>query len=404
MKKTEKKVPVLFSRKGDCCGCGACAAACPMQAIAMVEDPFGFLYPVIDEEKCICCGKCKKVCGFQSWQVSNTPLRTYAAVSEDRGQSAQSASGGVFAAMASQVLERGGLVCGAAYDADWTVRHELIAQPRELVRLQGSKYTHSHTRDAYTAVKAALEQGKTVLFSGTPCQISGLYGYLGGDRENLITVDIVCHGVPSGRFFREFVHSLERENSAEAVAFSFRDKKLGWGKNGSITLKKQGKTYKKYLWENENSYFYYFAQGALSRENCQSCPYACSARPADVTLGDYWGIEKAHPDYLRREPMSDAVGISVVVANTEKGIAALERYGHGLCLHESTFEKAAAGNHRLRSAAGSDRREAVLQEYAQGGWDAVEARFRKKIGWRRYTSRLKAMLPTPAKRFLKRLR
>ena len=404
MEANNKTIPVLFHNSTDCCGCGACVNACPVQAIRMMEDAYGFQYPQIDETKCIRCEKCKRVCSFQNGSVKNTPQETYAAVAQDQDLVKKSASGGIFAALAQTVLRQNGVVFGAAFQSDWRVAHQAASDPEGLRALQGSKYTQSEIGSTYAQAKKLLTEGKMVLFSGTPCQIHGLYGYLEKDYDQLITVDVICHGVPNHRMFREYIRGIEEKQGRQITSFTFRDKSLGWGKNGSAEILKNERKAKIPVWQSASSYLYYFSEGWISRESCYVCPYACAARPADLTLGDYWGIEKAHPQYLGKDGFDESKGISLVIVNTDKGKKMLELAGDALCLKESSFDLAASGNAQLRHPSQPGPREELMKIYEQGGWSALNCRYLKKIGWRKYTSQIKAMLPTSVKRLLKRIR
>ena len=404
MEAKNNTIPALFREKKDCCGCGACVNACPVQAIEMVEDACGFRYPQIDESKCIRCGKCKRVCAFQNESVKNVPLETYAAVARDQKLVERSASGGIFAALAKEVLAQNGAVFGAAFRPDWSVAHVAVFGEADLVALQGSKYAQSDIGNTYTQAKKLLEEGKMILFSGTPCQIHGLYGYLGKDYDHLFTVDVVCHGVPNHRMLRDYIHGIEQKHGQKITAFTFRDKSLGWGINGSAEMMKKEHKVKKPVWQSASSYLYYFTKGWIYRENCYHCKYACANRPADLTLGDYWGIEKAHPEYLGKNGFEESKGISLVIANTLKGHALLDMVRNVLELKESSFELAAEGNGQLCHPSKPGPRGELLKIYEQGGWDAMESRFAKNIGWRKYSSQMKAMIPAGVKRLLKRLR
>ena len=391
----------LFRGKQDCCGCGACEQACPKNAIRMTEDEYGFCYPVIDEDKCIQCGKCQRVCAFQKIKETNIPHNTYAAVSKDKEALKKSASGGIFHAMASKVLEQGGCVFGAAFGEDWKVHHVMADNRKELQRLQGSKYVQSATEDTYEAAKLQLQKGTPVIYSGTPCQIAGLKAYLGREYSNLILVDIVCHGVPSNKMFREYLHSLEQKEGASLTEFTFRDKNVGWGINGRAVFQKDNKTTSRVLWQSASSYLYYFVQGWLYRESCYQCPYTCEHRPGDITLCDFWGIEKSHPEYLGKDGMDERMGISAVIVNTTKGQELLENLQEHIELKPTSYEAVAAGNAQLRKPAEKGRRESVLECYAQGGWNAVASRYNESIGVRRYTSQIKSLMPASLKRWLK---
>lgn len=392
----DREIPVLYNEKKDCCACGACLNVCPKQAISMIEDACGFRYPQIDENLCVRCGRCKQVCAFQNSKVENNPVKVFAGVAKDECIRKTSASGGIFAAIAKKALEDGFVVFGAALHSDFSVKHVEIKTVEELRKLQGSKYTQSDMGRTYSEVKDLLDQGNRVLFSGTPCQIDGLYGFLGRDNENLLTIDIICHGVPSNKMFKDYIKTL----GADVSNFVFRDKSIGWGINGSAVI--NGK--KKRIWQSSSSYLYYFTKGWIYRENCYQCKYTCSHRPADITLGDYWGIEKQHTEYLGNDGWDEAKGISVIIANTAKGEATLNRMRCVLDLKESTFEKVAAGNGQLKHPSKADRRSELIELYLSAGWDGVEQRFRKKIGWRFYTSQIKSLIPGCVKRKIKSMK
>ena len=393
-------IPILYEAKEDCCGCGACVNCCPKQAISMEEDELGFLYPKINESLCINCNQCKRVCAFQNITVDHTPLETFAAVSCDRKLAAKSASGGIFATLAKQVLEAGGVVCGAVFAEDWRVQHILIDDVEQLEKLQGSKYTQSDTGKTFLETRQALQAGKKVLYSGTPCQIAGLYGFLGKEDENLLTVDIICHGVPSNQMLLAYLKHMEQEEHGEVVSFTFRDKKIGWGINGSVDLMSNGKIKHKKLWQSASSYLYYFSKGWVYRENCYRCKYACSHRPADLTIGDYWGIEKVHPEYLKNG-WDESEGISVIIVNTEKGQTYLKQLDGYIQLKPSKFEKAALSNRQLNRPSTPGKRAEIMEEYFRGGWGAVEKRYRDNVRIRRYSSQAKALLPNRMKRWMK---
>ena len=393
-----REIPVLFETKENCCACGACLNICPKKAISMREDEHGFLYPEINKDTCIRCGMCKKVCAFQNNEILNSPIKCFAAVSADRAQAEKSASGGIFAAIATKTLERGGTVFGAAFDDSRRVHHISVDKQSRLCALQGSKYTQSDTETTYSEVKELLKCGKDVLYSGTPCQIAGLQGFLGKDYENLITVDIVCHGVPNNKMLLDYIAMLEEKHGGSLTSFTFRDKSIGWGINGSAKIGKKKIT----LWASASSYLYYFTRGWIYRENCYKCKYASSHRPADLTLGDFWGIEKQHPDYIGKHGWDESKGISLIIANTEKGVLLLEKLGEALELKPTEFDKIAAGNTQLRQPSKPGKREELLDAYKASGWQGLDKRFAKNMGWKKHSSRLKAMLPKGLKRALKR--
>lgn len=394
----EKTIPILFHDKENCCGCGACMNVCPVGAVSMSEDKCGYIYPKIDEKKCIRCGKCKSVCAFQSRQEMNEPVETFAAVSKNKVRTKKSASGGIFAAIAEEFLSKGGHVFGAAFTNDWGISHKCISTVDELHVLQGSKYAQSNTLDTFSQAKQLLEKGKRVLYSGTPCQIAGLKAFLGKEYDNLLTIDIICHGVPSEKMLKDYLNYLSTGHKDKVDNFTFRDKSIGWGKNGSIVINDK----RVILWESASSYLYYFAEGWLSRKNCYQCKYASKHRPADITLGDYWGIEKQHPEYLS-SGWDESEGISVVIANTQKGLSVLNSCS-SIEMKQSTFEKAAVANHQLKAPVEKGKRDEIVTLYGEQGWEALEVRFKKNIGIKRYSSQIKSMIPLKLKRWLKRRR
>lgn len=404
MKEKKDKVS-LFSEKKDCCGCGACENVCPKKAISMKEDECGFIYPEIDYSLCVGCELCKKVCAFQNVEEKNSPIEVYAAIYRNREQAKKSASGGIFAAIAKKIIEDNGVVFGAAFDESWNVRHIEVTTLEELIKLQGSKYTQSLIDDTYKRAKEILQTGRKVLYSGTPCQIAGLKQYLNKEFDNLLTIDIVCHGVPNNKMFKEYINILENKNSGKLRCFNFRDKENGWGINGSAYIElENGKSIKRRIWQSASSYMYYFSKGWIYRENCYSCKYANSHRPGDITLGDYWGIEKEHPELLGKGGWNESEGISVVIANTEKGLSLLGLMNHYLELKPSSFEKASRRNTQLNKPTSPGKRVEVLCEYKKNGWDGIERLFAKNIGIRKYSSQIKWLIPSFIKKNIKRIK
>ena len=211
---------ILFDDKKNCCACGACMNVCPKDAIRMEEDDYGFLYPQIDETKCVQCGACKKVCAYQNGSKLFEPKQVFVAVSKNKKQLLNSASGGVFAAVATKILKDGGVVFGATLDFEnghANPHHIKIENQKQLTKLQGSKYVQSAIGITYKQTKDYLKKGRIVLFSGTPCQISGLYEYLGKEYDNLYTIDVICHGVPNAKFFDDYLQIEKQRRSADNI-------------------------------------------------------------------------------------------------------------------------------------------------------------------------------------------
>ena len=251
---------IELGNKTNCCGCGACISACPRQALTLCEDENGFVYPELDASLCIHCDRCSKVCAYQKRMPRGSKKTTYAAYTEGI-DIRSSASGGIFAGLAKAVIEDGGIVFGStlAYDNGClTVHHLSIKEPGELQKLQGSKYVQSSIGNTYEEAKNLLDRGETVLFSGTPCQIDGLYGFLGRDYERLYTIDIICHGVPSEKMFRDYLAFEERKQGGKIIDYRFRDKSQGWKLFGKMSIEESSGKIRDVLFEPEESSFYQF--------------------------------------------------------------------------------------------------------------------------------------------------
>lgn len=387
---------VLYKSKSECCGCGACMNICPKNAISMVEDECGFIYPKIDETLCVHCLACKRVCAFQSEDLGVAPIEGYAAANEEEEQKSKSSSGGAFAAIAEPFLLNGGVVYGTGYADDLSVVCTRIEKIEELQRLQGSKYVQSHMGDAYRGIKNDLKNGKPVLFSGTPCQIAAVRKYM-GDRDNLYTVDIVCHGVPSQRMMKDYLALL-----GDVEEIEFRDKSKGW-ENFFIRYRKHGYHH---IHCRLSSYYEYFLQGKIYRENCYSCKYAAKERFSDLTIGDYWGIRKSHPDLITDGWWKERLfeGISCVLVNTERGKKLLQRSEH-LKLAPSDYEKISRDNGQLKNPTPyTEERERILKLYRDDGWVEVDKDFFQRMGIKqRIKYQVKALIPVGFKRNIKRV-
>lgn len=409
MHKVRDKI-TLFTDKADCCGCGACAAVCPKHAISLVPDENGFQYPEIDEAACISCGKCLKVCNYKSDDHRNRIGKVYAATAEHPEIAMKSASGGIFAELAGLILDRGGYVFGSAFclkDGKLEAVHICVESRDELSRLQGSKYLQSDMLSAYSEARTLLQQGSIVLFSGTPCQIVGLKSFLGKDYDNLFTVDIICHGVPSQQMFQDYTSLLMEKYQGDLQSFKFRDKAKGWGLNASVTYSDRShKIRTKYIPFRASSYYDMFIKCETYRENCYSCPFANESRTGDLTLGDFWGIQRVHPEYMTQNggPFHEERGISCILENTEKGRYLLEESKNHLVLRDSSFQNAAAENSQLQHPSSRpDSRETVMQIYREAGYAGVEKYFNKRIGIKKYYYILKNMIPQDLKIRIKQL-
>lgn len=292
-----------------CTGCGACFNKCPVDAIKMQYDGEGFLYPFVEEDKCVNCGQCVKVCSaLNPLKLHETP-KSYAVWASDEIRLASS-SGGMFTLLAEYVFEHQGIVCGAVYAEDYlTVYHTWAETKEELAALRSSKYVQSDTRQTYKEAEKYLNNGRMVLYTGCPCQIAGLYSFLGGDRPNLITADIVCHGSNSVTAYQSFIKEFSEGKEIRKV--DFRDKKFFTWSTPTVIYLKDG-TVKKVSWD-QGTWYKGFLNGVINRMNCYDCVYARSERVADITLGDCWQVYRINPKY------DDRKGTSLVLPNSEKG-------------------------------------------------------------------------------------
>ena len=360
-----------FREKNKCCGCGACVNICPKAAMELQKDKYGFFYPVKNEEKCINCGLCEKVCNFNRERIKSSESKSaYAVVSKDSNQAKLSSSGGFFAKLAEYIINCGGIVCGAAWSFDKagvSVRHIIIDDIEGIKRLQGSKYVQSQIGNCYKEVQAFLKEGRKVLFSGTPCQVDGLKGFLGRDYENLLTVDIVCHGVHNENILNSYLkYSWPNQNVTD---LSFRDKRMGWGMTGFVEINKKRMVF---ISPKNSSYFYAFINGLFYRDNCYNCPYTGESRPADITIGDFWGVMEEHAQFVNE--VDDA--ISAVILNSEKGKSYFEHVKGLLNFCQSDFDKIAKHNSQLRAPSTCpNNRGEILEKYASIGYKAVDDSF-----------------------------
>ena len=334
----------MVCQKDKCTGCYACYNICPKKAISFNEDDFGFIYPQVDKEKCINCGLCKKICPQINDKLKMIqPNKVYAVYSNDDKVREKSTSGGAATIISKAILNQNGVVYGANNLFDKKkFEYIRIDNVKNLYMIQGSKYVHCYVKNAYTNAKEDLLQGKKVLFIGTPCQIAGLKAFLIKDYENLYTIDIICHGVPSQKLLFEDLKSKNIEKKDFAI-IRFRDKK---GFNLSIYKDKQdfekNKSFKS-IYANLDYFYKNFLRGNIYRENCYICKYANDNRTSDITLGDFWGLNKNSKAYD-----DERLGISVVLCNTIKGENLFSLIKNEVTFDERTYEEAKKFNEQLK--------------------------------------------------------
>lgn len=308
---------INISKKTECCGCYGCYNVCPKKCISMEVDNEGFWYPKVDEDKCIDCNLCEKVCPIINTNISNSEdYKAYACKNKDENIRLKSSSGGVFSILCEEVINNNGAVFGAKFDEKLNVIHDYSEDLEGCSKFRGSKYVQSKIGESYKIVEQKLKNGQIVLFSSTPCQVSGLQSYLRKDYENLITVDIACHGVPSPLVYRRYIESLNYNNDDEIVNLEFRDKSTGW-KNYSFKVDFKNKQFKQL--GSENIYMRGFLKDIYIRPSCHECKFKKGTTKADITLADYWGVENKHPEF------DDNKGVSLVLTSTKKGEEILDK-------------------------------------------------------------------------------
>lgn len=375
-----------------CCGCMGCQDICPKNCISFQPDSEGFLYPSVDNDKCISCGLCMRRCPVATEQKRAESPLVFAAKLKDADTVLKSTSGGIFSALAGAVLDQNGIVYGCAYDTNLTVRHIAVEKKSDLSRLRGSKYVQSNTEGVFKNVKQQLDSGRFVLFSGTGCQAAGLKAFLGKEYANLCVVDIVCHGVPSPLLFKTYLKWMSQKVDGTVTEYNFRNKeKSGW----DLVMKAKGPRKQISKYGFFDPYYCAFLEGKTYRESCYKCKFAKSERVSDITLGDYWGIEKEHPGFY------DKKGVSLVLINTEKGQFYWNAISKQVDCMPSGIEKAAQMNRNLLEPS---RRPLCRDTIYQGIEDNPNAYIKNKLRTgMRIKTRVKRLVPSSVKGRIKNL-
>ncbi len=331
-----------------CSGCGMCVQLCKHSAIKMISDIEGFLRPVVEPALCVDCGLCQKRCPANSpaFVNRNEPLKVFSGWSSDEEIRMASSSGGAFSEIAKYVISKNGVVFGVALDDKVQARHTYVEQEEDLCKLQGSKYVQSVIGSSYKEAEEFLRQGRLVLFSGTPCQIAGLYSYLHNDYENLLTIDLICHGVPSPLVFEDYKKWIEDKIHEKVSYVKFRCKKSSWifysmGIN-SHTEKNKITTYSYIGSYYADPYIRAFLRDNILRPSCYSCQYASTKRVADFTIADWWGYKATCPD----DKDFERKGVSLLMCNSRKALEIVHELN--MDLRERTLEEAIRTNRSLK--------------------------------------------------------
>ncbi len=336
----------IYRNQEDCCGCSACYSVCPKNAITMTPDEEGFLYPQIDQSQCIDCGKCSSICPliYEGNYKENSIPHFFAACHKSSEVLRQSTSGGAFTAISDAILRRNGVVYGADYDEAFRVAHRRAETSDQRDRMRISKYVQSDMGDTFKRIKVDLKEGRQVLFTGTPCQTAGLRGFIGKSplAERLYICDLICHSIPSPLIWEEYKRLLEWENGGKLTSVQFRSKKYEWNRANSNKgfLFTTGKSTE--VQEDNRFYQLFFQLGTITRPSCSQCHFADIRRVSDLTIGDYFGIEKYSPEWF------NPLGVSVILVNSSKGDDLFHQCRQDLIVEERPKEETLCEQQRLR--------------------------------------------------------
>ena len=385
---------INIQEKATCTGCSACRDICPVRAIDLVADDEGFLYPRVNIEECIKCGKCDRICPIKNRRKEvneGNRIIAYAAQTKDEYIRQNSSSGGIFTEIATYIINNGGIVFGAAFDETFKVIHIGVDDTDNLERLRGSKYVQSEIGNTYVQVKTYLESERMVLFTGTPCQIAGLYSYLGKNYDNLYTQDIICHGVPSPMVWKKYIEFRKKKAAAKLQRTFFRHKKYGW-KMYSVQFKFTNCTeYIQIVFDD--LYMRGFLRNLCLRPSCYHCVFKSKKRSADITLADFWGVEKVCPE------LDDDQGTSLVILHSTRGHELFDEIKDNLIYQKTDFEEAIKYNSAMtESVPVNSDRSAFMKCIKEGGFKSVEKRYLSIP----FISRVKKRIKTIIKKYKER--
>ena len=326
---------IEIAKKIDCCGCEACKSICPKKCITMKADTEGFGYPFVNKRECIDCHLCEKICPILNKMERNKVINAVAFQHSNKEIRLESASGGAFSAIAEYVLERNGVVYGAIFSKTWEIEHTRIESTKNLYKMRGSKYVQSKIGNTYCQCKKDLQENRIVCFSGTPCQIEGLLNYLGDKFENLITIDLVCHGVPSPKVWSIYLADVEKKENATIAGYSFRSKKTGYHDFGTEILLSNGKSIYTHDKGVEKDFMHLaFFNELCSRPSCHDCAFKTLERRSDFTLFDLWHMSDFNAKY------EDDKGTSAVFIHSLKGYNIIRELAQKHTVVEIDYQKA----------------------------------------------------------------
>ena len=327
----------FLNGKKDCCGCSGCLNICPKRCIEMKVDNEGFHYPYIfNEDICIDCKLCEKTCPILNAKEESKIPDAYACKNINNEIRKESSSGGIFSLLANYILDNNGIVFGAMFDDKFDVFHGSIESKEELYKLRGSKYSQSDLNDCYKRIRKELTNNRLVLFSGVPCQVSGLHRFLRREYDNLFTIDVACHGVPSPGIFKTYKSFLEKKHNSKIKSFTFRSKEEGWTNYKLRAEFKSGEVFSQYGYDN--LYMKGFIKDLYIRPSCTDCKFKNFSSGSDIMLADYWGYDTKFKDFDNNS------GVSLVFTNSTKGKKLFNQIQHNIQVEETDVEHAVKYN------------------------------------------------------------
>lgn len=368
---------MVICEKDSCTGCSVCVSVCPKEAITLVEDDHGFAHPLIDEKRCVKCGLCKKVCPVHLQHKNKQTDDVFACWQLDEKKRFMATSGGVFTTVAEHFLSSGGIVYGAALESNCAVKHIRVSDVNDLSKLRGAKYAQSATSGIFEQVKYDLQAGTRVLFSGTPCQIAALKNYVGKAESGLYTIDVVCHGVASPKFFMDYLAHIRKKQGGEIATVNFRYKKPCWSVYSMRIEFTDGRVYIADKFQDPFLYLFSSKAGDLTlRRSCFTCQFTTPERIGDMTLGDFWNIKAER--YAQR---SIEQGTGLVLINSQKGQELFDSVKAQLYVERRNWSDANNSNRSLRQSwKKPERFEEFWTEYNQWGYEkAIQTFFDKEV-------------------------
>ncbi|MBR2261331.1 MAG: Coenzyme F420 hydrogenase/dehydrogenase, beta subunit C-terminal domain [Paludibacteraceae bacterium] len=365
---------ISIKDKTDCCGCNACGDVCNKNAITFKIDIEGFWYPEVDKDKCNNCGLCEKVCPIINIKElkkndSDKPLHTIAAINKNMKVRWDSTSGGAFSALSEVMYAQGGYVSGALYNEDFSVRNFVSNNHEDLEKLRSSKYLQSNAEGLYSEIRMLLKNGEKVLACGTPCQMAALRSFLQKEYDNLIIVDFICRGVNSPKVYRAYLDSLEKKYNSKVVYVKAKNKELGWRNLTRKVTFANGQSYYGVYMDDDFRRGYH--TNVFCRPSCYDCKFKGFPRIADITIADYWGIEKVDKN------LDNNIGTSMILLNSKKGVAYFEKVKDYIEYKETPFESILGGNIALRKSIEPAKidRKVFFEDLEAHGFDFVTQKY-----------------------------